>query len=72
MLKNLVIQVLLYAITPRTAEILASMLVELLEELADQTQTNIDDALVDLLSRFLVKAAETDPNISGHANRLRD
>lgn len=60
MLARFLLKTLLYTITPRTAEILANELADLFERLAAKTETDLDDQLVELLKRFILRS-ETPP-----------
>jgi hypothetical protein len=50
---KVLLRALLITVTPRTAAALNNLLMELLEDLAEKTKTDLDDKLFALFKRFL-------------------
>lgn len=50
---NILLRALLITVTPRTAALLNRLLFELLEDLANRTETDLDNKLYELMKRFL-------------------
>lgn len=53
MWQKLAFQILLASITPKTVALVNRFLIQLLQRIAEETDTELDDKLVELLSRFL-------------------
>lgn len=60
MLSRLALKVLISMITPRTAEYVADLLADVLDDLAAKTETDVDDQVVHIL-KLLLNASDDDP-----------
>lgn len=50
---SVLLRALLLTVTPKTAAILNKMLLDLLQDLANKTETDLDNKIFELMKRFL-------------------
>ena len=55
---SILLRALLLTVTPKTAALLNRMLLDLLQDLANKTETDLDNKLFELMKRFLAQTDE--------------